>query len=830
MKYIHRKLGFVNSTLFRLPALTAALAFFICLAAQSSSAATFVVNTPTDANDINTADTVCEATAGMGDCTLRAAISQANAQAGDDIITLPAGTYTLNNTVANNESANVNGDLDFTSNITLNGAGSGTTFIEGNAAPNTAVERVIDIQGTVATVAVIINGVTIRNGSTNSGSLRGGGVRNFATLTVNDSIISSNRTISTTATAPLGGGVDNEGGVLTLNNVDVTGNTCSAAAATGCTGAGIFIFGAANQTVNIINSRITNNIGTAGGTNASASGAGITMQSGGTFNITGSTISGNVGNGTGTGGSAGGTGIRYLAQNTAGLANVLNVTDSIVSGNGNTTNGTSHNGAGVYIAALAAGSTATFTGTLTNVTITGNIGTNQGAGAQIFNPVGTTTINNSRITNNSLVSATTTSPLGGGVLTFSGANVTFNNTTVSGNSVNSATAGTLGAGLCLLGGTATFNNGSITGNTAASTFATGAGSGGGIYSEDTPVTLNETTVSGNSANFGAGINSSIFSVATTYNINRSAIVNNTGTISASGGGAGGGLYNASLNTFAANMNLNNSTVSGNTSPGSGGGVLNIANNTGNATVNVNFSTVASNTANSDNNGTEGGGGINNITNASTGIPAVNLTSSVVADNVVGTGGVGPDIAGTITSLNYNHVENVTGGTFTPLANDVTGTDPALGALGLNGGSTLNHLPNAGSPLIDTIPNGTNGCGTAPFNVDQRNRIRPIDSNNDGTAACEKGSVEVTAPTAASVSISGRVNTPQGLGLRNALVTLTDSQGKSRTILTGRLGSFQFTDVAAGQSYIISVRSKRYTFAPQFIDVVDEITGLVFTAQ
>ena len=711
-----------------------------CLAlatAGTTFGATFVV----DRTDDDAAATAC-ADATPNDCSLRGAITAANALAGDDIITLPAGTYTLNNTVANNEDLNANGDLDFTSNITLNGAGSGTTFIEGNAAPNTAVERVVDIRGTVATVAVIINGVTIRNGSTNAGSLRGGGVRNVATLTVNNSIISSNRAISTTATAPIGGGIVNDLGVLTLNNVDVTGNTCSAAATTACTGAGVFIFGAANQTVNIINSRITNNIGTAGAAaNASASGAGITMQSGGTFNITGSTISGNVGNGTGTGGSFG-TGIRYIAQNTAGLANVLNVTNSTVSGNGNTTNGTNHNGAGVSISALPTGSTATFTGTLTNVTITGNTGTNQGAGAQIFNPVGTTTFNNSRITNNSLVSTTTSSPSGGGVLTFSGANVAFNNTTVSGNSVNSATAITFGAGLSLLGGTATFNNSSITGNTAASTFATGSSSGGGIYSENTPVTLNETTVSGNSANFGAGINSRSLNVATTFNINRSAIVNNTGTLSASGGGASGGLYHGAFGTFAADMNLNNSTVSGNTSPGSGGGVFNIANNTGNATVNVNFSTVASNTANSDNTGTQGGGGINNTTNAMAGITAVNLTSSVVADNVVGTGGTGPDIAGTITSLDYNHVENLTGGTFAPLANDVTGSDPALGALGLYGGNTQNHLPNAGSPLINTIPNGTNGCGTAPFNVDQKNVNRPFAGSCD-KGASERGLVIIT---------------------------------------------------------------------------------------
>ncbi|MGI8786685.1 MAG: delta-60 repeat domain-containing protein [Pyrinomonadaceae bacterium] len=89
---------------------------------------------------------------------------------------------------------------------------------------------------------------------------------------------------------------------------------------------------------------------------------------------------------------------------------------------------------------------------------------------------------------------------------------------------------------------------------------------------------------------------------------------------------------------------------------------------------------------------------------------------------------------------------------------------------------------------------------------------------------------LAAPTAANVLISGRVITPRVFGLVNAFVTLTDSNGISRTVITGRAGSFRFTEVAAGETYIISVRSKRYTYAPQVVTVNEDLTGLTFTPQ
>lgn len=88
-----------------------------------------------------------------------------------------------------------------------------------------------------------------------------------------------------------------------------------------------------------------------------------------------------------------------------------------------------------------------------------------------------------------------------------------------------------------------------------------------------------------------------------------------------------------------------------------------------------------------------------------------------------------------------------------------------------------------------------------------------------------------SPTAAMVAISGRVLTAETRGISKARVTLTNANGVVRSILTNPFGNFRFDDVEAGQTYIISVKSKRYQFAneTQVVFVSDEITGLDFNA-
>ena len=54
--------------------------------------------------------------------------------------------------------------------------------------------------------------------------------------------------------------------------------------------------------------------------------------------------------------------------------------------------------------------------------------------------------------------------------------------------------------------------------------------------------------------------------------------------------------------------------------------------------------------------------------------------------------------------------------------------------GVAGDPLLTLMPRAGSPVIDAIPNGTNGCGTT-LTTDQRGAPRPINGK------CDIGAVE-----------------------------------------------------------------------------------------
>ena len=91
---------------------------------------------------------------------------------------------------------------------------------------------------------------------------------------------------------------------------------------------------------------------------------------------------------------------------------------------------------------------------------------------------------------------------------------------------------------------------------------------------------------------------------------------------------------------------------------------------------------------------------------------------------------------------------------------------------------------------------------------------------------------ILSPTAAHVSVSGQVLTPDGRGLRNAVVILTGPNLTTpRRTLTTSFGYFTFDDIEAGQVYIITVSSRRYGFAQptQAIAVFDNIAGLIFQA-
>jgi hypothetical protein len=91
--------------------------------------------------------------------------------------------------------------------------------------------------------------------------------------------------------------------------------------------------------------------------------------------------------------------------------------------------------------------------------------------------------------------------------------------------------------------------------------------------------------------------------------------------------------------------------------------------------------------------------------------------------------------------------------------------------------------------------------------------------------------ETLIPTAALVSIGGRVLTADGRGIKNLMVTLTDSSGGSRSVVTGSFGYYRFSEVQVGEIYLLTVQAKKYVFGSpsQVVSVQEELTSLDFIA-
>lgn len=89
----------------------------------------------------------------------------------------------------------------------------------------------------------------------------------------------------------------------------------------------------------------------------------------------------------------------------------------------------------------------------------------------------------------------------------------------------------------------------------------------------------------------------------------------------------------------------------------------------------------------------------------------------------------------------------------------------------------------------------------------------------------------TSPTAASVSISGRVVNPSGIGIGRASVTIVNSNGTlNKTAITNAFGYYRFEDIPVGETSIITVRHKRFSFTPQVLNVFESREDVNFTGE
>ena len=269
-----------------------AIALLVAVGGPSGSAqaATIVVN--------STADAIAD----DGQCTLREAIIAANndaasgvsggecaAGSGDDTIALPFGFYQLS-IPGINEGSSATGDLDVRTNMTISGAGQGTTVDGGG------LDRVFEVgpAGTSGVVATI-SGLMIRNGVT-TGGLGGGLINNsLSTLTLKDSIVTQNsgtgmRNPGTTTFENVVFSENSDRGLITEGTAIITDSTfTNNTETTGSGGAGIYIFGP-TPTLTMSNSTVSGNT-------TSGNGGGFRLSWGGpstgTIAIMNSTISGN---------------------------------------------------------------------------------------------------------------------------------------------------------------------------------------------------------------------------------------------------------------------------------------------------------------------------------------------------------------------------------------------------------------------------------------------------------------------------------------------------------------------------------------------------------
>jgi CSLREA domain-containing protein len=183
--------------------LAAAQIFFAGQAsARSAATVTFQVTTTADAHDADPGDGRCADAAGQ--CTLRAAIEEADASpAGTETtVSVPAGTYllTLGTLAAGTGSA---------VSITIDGAGRRRSVISARGA--------FRLMSVAAAATVVLDGLAITDGNAGPNGY-GGGVLNSGTLTLAGTAVAHNR-------AGAGGGVDNSGGSLVVTGSRIQDNS-----------------------------------------------------------------------------------------------------------------------------------------------------------------------------------------------------------------------------------------------------------------------------------------------------------------------------------------------------------------------------------------------------------------------------------------------------------------------------------------------------------------------------------------------------------------------------------------------------------------------------
>lgn len=438
-------------------------------------------------------------------------------------------------------------------------------------------------------------------------------------------------------------------------------------------------------------------------------------------------------------------------------------------------------------------------GNLTLDALTVTNGRNTDTGGGIYNS-GTLTLINSTVSNSSVSGGSDN--FGGGIYNASQAISTIRNSTISGNSVSgSGNFSNRGGGIANVNGTLTITNSTVSGNLL------GGGTnnrGGGIYSEYGPLTIINDTITNNvigSGSFSYGGGLAI--VPDGANLVNTII---SGNSSSQNPDVIGGV-NFTTNFIGGDARLSPLGFYGGTTQThallSDSPLLNAGNN---CVLVTNSCANGNPSLSTDQRGSQRiigeivdiGAFESNITFNQTTLPNGNTTVSYSQQ------------------LSANRQTSFVGEGFT----DAENFAPAIFEIVLVGGQSLPPgITLSSGGLLSGMP--TVG-GTYDFTVKA--------TDTDGIAGVRQYSLQILAPTAATVLVSGRVFNPYGRSLKNARVQLTDSNGISRTVMTGQFGYFRFVDVVAGETYVVTVFSKQYRYSPRVISINEDITDLVFSPE
>jgi hypothetical protein len=363
---------------------------------------------------------------------------------------------------------------------------------------------------------------------------------------------------------------------------------------------------------------------------------------------------------------------------------------------------------------------------LNDLTLEGGDSGSTYCGGALLNAFGSATLNHTTVTGSK-------APAGGGICNSSGP-MTLTDCVVSSNT------GSTGEGGGLLSiddvGTPTVNieRTTVVNNTAPA--------GGGIATYDTEMVISDSTISGNTAfsDSGYAMCGGVGVSRGTTMINRSTVSGNSAESLVTLSGFGGGICVIDNTTTISNSTISGNeargaTTTGSATTGRGGGIMALGGAWGvppsvDTRLIIEDSTIYANSAETY------GGGISANRYAGEMAVEVELRNTIVAENYEGGGAVlgncVEETPATIASLDFNLADDSTCNLVG--TDDLVVADAMLASLADNGGPTLTHLPEAGSPVIDM---GDTDC---PW-MDQRRYRRSTDGNGDGLAGCDCGAVE-----------------------------------------------------------------------------------------